>query len=277
MFAQSTAINRTSVRLVRRISQQPQTLHCKLIDICPGNKSRNVKLFTFTAKQFFSFKPGQFLSLHIPGCNIVGGYSVVSPPYEAMEKALFKLAIKYSNYPPTVYMYNKSQVGTEMEFAVGGNFYYDTESKRNLLLIAGGAGINPLFSILQEFMHYRNLRKMAENAVTPAIRLLYSIKTWDDVQFHDTIDSLMEKEIFKCTYFITQQQDINLKSSIPYIKGRINKTELEKQIQSFPEDSRTTPLCYICGPLHMITHIHQQLLDIGIPEQDIYYENKHYY
>ena len=63
----------------------------------------------------------------------------------------FGLAIQYSDHPPTHWMHNNCNVGTELKVRVGGDFWYDPPPPliSDLLLVAGGIGINPIYSILR--------------------------------------------------------------------------------------------------------------------------------
>ncbi len=70
-------------------------------------------------------------------------------------------------------------VGSVVNVRVGGDFYFQpTSDSRNLLLIAGGIGINPIWSIVQETLEMdrqSNLRRF--------ICVLYSAKTTDELVF----------------------------------------------------------------------------------------------
>lgn len=61
------------------------------------------------------------------------------------------LAIQYSVHPPTHWLHTSCAVGSRLKIKVGGDFYYEATPPKlsDLLLIAGGIGINPLYSILQ--------------------------------------------------------------------------------------------------------------------------------
>ena len=69
------------------------------------------------------------------------------------------------------------QVGSKVSLRVGGDFYYDPskeEQKRTLVLIAGGVGINPIFSIVQ---HLSNLGSRVNTVV------LYSAASMKELIF----------------------------------------------------------------------------------------------
>ena len=66
---------------------------------------------------------------------------------------------------------------------VGGDFYFDPqpgESIPDLLLIAGGVGINPLYSIVQ---HVCDLKQENDLGYTGKTLLLFSAKNEDELLF----------------------------------------------------------------------------------------------
>lgn len=74
-----------------------------------------------------------------------------------------------------------------MALRVGGNFFFDphpADTTADLVLIAGGVGINPLFSIL---LHVADLHRKQEKEGTGyqigMTNLLYSVKNTDELLF----------------------------------------------------------------------------------------------
>lgn len=47
------------------------------------------------------------VDLHIPSEDVVGGYSITSPPHQLMEQGTINLAIQHSDHPPTFWMTTK--------------------------------------------------------------------------------------------------------------------------------------------------------------------------
>ena len=68
--------------------------------------------------------------------------------------------------------------------AVGGDFIYPPPSPEphNLMLVAGGVGINPLLSILRYLAGIRETDK-SELKVPQEVHLLYSAKTCDELLY----------------------------------------------------------------------------------------------
>jgi Flavodoxin reductases (ferredoxin-NADPH reductases) family 1 len=69
---------------------------------------------------------------------------------------------------------------------VGGDIYYDTrdeDKSTNLLLIAGGVGINPLFSIFQNNFEFLGVNIVADRSTIGKTMLLYSAPSKDELVF----------------------------------------------------------------------------------------------
>ncbi|CAK0803826.1 unnamed protein product, partial [Prorocentrum cordatum] len=99
----------------------------------------------------FTFRPGNWVDFFIDGCPKVGGYSMCSVPAEL---PVLRLAVKRSQHPPAAWCHSEAaQPGADVQIKAGGKFdwevFPDSAGVGHLLLVAGGIGINPLYSILQ--------------------------------------------------------------------------------------------------------------------------------
>lgn len=105
------------------------------------------------------FLPGQWVDLFIPGVHTVGGFSFTSTPRQLEKEGSFELAVKRSTHPPAAWLHNKARVGDCVSVHVGGSFrYLPGDEHRPLLLVAGGIGITPLFSILKHVCELQDSR-----------------------------------------------------------------------------------------------------------------------
>ena len=127
------------------------------------------------------------VDVHIPSVETVGGYSITSTPHLLRERGVFTLAIQHSSHPPTLWMTSQCREGDTLSVRVGGDFVYDptpSEScdsplmSRDLCLIAGGIGINPLMSIL---LHHTKLVELGQAA--GRVNLLYSARNVSELLF----------------------------------------------------------------------------------------------
>ena len=86
--------------------------------------------------------------MFIPAMETVGGFSITSTPKKL---PYFDLAVQKTNHPPTLWLAEECKVGDVVSIRSGGTFYWDKSfDKKKVMLVAGGIGINPLFSILSE-------------------------------------------------------------------------------------------------------------------------------
>ncbi|XP_016138893.1 oxidoreductase NAD-binding domain-containing protein 1-like [Sinocyclocheilus grahami] len=209
----------------------------------------------------FSFRAGQWVDFFIPGVDTVGGFSICSSPGLLQREGVIELAVKYTRHPPAHWIHTKCSVDSPVAVRVGGNFYFDPQPSEpvvDLLLIAGGVGINPLYSIL---LHAADLLKHTH--------LCYSAKNTKELLFKNTIIDICHEQPdkFSCDFHVTQQSSDIEQELQPYtINGRISEEELKRHVD--PEHT----LCYLCGPPPMIEKVNSDLQKVGLSEDRILFE-----
>ncbi|KAJ6171171.1 hypothetical protein N7470_000238 [Penicillium chermesinum] len=107
--------------------------------------------------QPFTFQPGQWLDVHIPSITNAGGFTITSTPADAQgASAHVELAVQDSpSNPAAAWLWKPEReiINQEVNIRVGGSFTWppsgiESSLVKNVLLVAGGVGINPLISIL---------------------------------------------------------------------------------------------------------------------------------
>ncbi|XP_054993169.1 oxidoreductase NAD-binding domain-containing protein 1 isoform X2 [Sorex araneus] len=213
-----------------------------------------------------------WVDFFIPGVSVVGGFSICSSPKLLEQERMIELAVKYANHPPSLWIHNQCKLDSEVALRVGGEFCFDpqpTDASRNLVLIAGGVGINPLLSILR---HAADLHRERANTgsgyETGQIRLLYSAKNTSELLFKQNILDLVNEfpEKIACSLHVTKQTTQISADLKPYItEGRITEKQLRDHI------SKET-LFYICGPPPMTDFFSKQLETSQVPREHICFE-----
>ncbi|XP_026784062.1 oxidoreductase NAD-binding domain-containing protein 1 isoform X2 [Pangasianodon hypophthalmus] len=197
----------------------------------------------------FSFRAGQWVDFFIPGMEKVGGFSVCSSPDLLHREQVIELAVKYTQHPPAHWIHTKCTLGSQVEVRVGGDFYFDpmpSDHTVDLLLVAGGVGINPLYSIL---MHAVDLLRLP-HAYTPGhTHLCYSAKNTKELLFKNSITGICREfpDKFSCDFLVTRQ-DFEIEPGLQSYttSGKISQEVLRRHVNP----GRT--LCYLCGPPPMI-------------------------
>ncbi|XP_023386511.1 oxidoreductase NAD-binding domain-containing protein 1 isoform X3 [Pteropus vampyrus] len=212
------------------------------------------------------------IDFFIPGVSVVGGFSICSSPRLLEQERMIELAVKYTNHPPALWIHNQCTLDSEVAVRVGGEFFFDPEPSdvsRNLVLIAGGVGINPLLSILR---HSADLHRERANKGSGyeigTIKLFYSAKNTSELLFKKNILDLVNEfpEKIACSLHVTKQTTQISAELKPYItEGRITEKEIRDHI------SKET-LFYICGPPPMTDFFSKQLENSHVPKEHICFE-----
>uniref|UniRef100_G3NVD2 Oxidoreductase NAD-binding domain-containing protein 1 n=1 Tax=Gasterosteus aculeatus TaxID=69293 RepID=G3NVD2_GASAC len=242
---------------------------CGIVD-----ESETVKRLRIAVHPDFSFKAGQWVDFFIPGVETVGGFSMCSSPGLLQREGVVELAVKYTKHPPAHWIHSACTVGSRVAMRVGGDFFFNpapSDPSVDLLLVAGGVGINPLYSILLHtsgLLHLNHASGGRDYKIGSA-HLFYSAKNTQELLFKSSIIEACREfpDKLSCDLHVTQQS-ADVESHLqPFVsRGRITEEELRSHV----DPQRT--LCYLCGPRPMIEAISSSLLDFGLPKTRILFE-----
>lgn len=212
-----------------------------------------------------SFHPGQWLDFFIPGVEKVGGFSMYSSPQTLERLGTLGLAVKVSTWPPAHWVHTQCKVGDRVAFRFGGDFFYPSlglPEPHSLLLVAGGVGINPLFSI---WLQARHLVQTAADTSPVKVQLVYSAATKEERIFSESLDqTVSESKVFSTTYLVTKEGEEGC-------TGRVTKEHLREALETQHRDGVRT-ICYLCGPPEMTSQVSTWLGELGVAGEDVRYE-----
>lgn len=120
-------------------------------------ETKDAKRITFVSKQIPYFQAGNYLTveLEINGSVVTRPYSIVSSPARAYKEKAIDIIVKdYKNGFVSSYLNHQLQIGDEVLLEVGlGNFnYVEYRDNKNIVAIAGGAGITPFLSMAHDIV-----------------------------------------------------------------------------------------------------------------------------
>jgi ferredoxin-NADP reductase len=127
---------------------------------------------------------------------------------------------------------------------IWGAIHYKGEG----IFIAGGAGVTPFIAIF---------RKLYEDGKTGNNKLIFSNRTSQDIILKEEFERMLEKNFIN-----TLTDEVNPL----YDHRRIDKAYLQEKIKDLQQ------YFYICGPDAMVEAVSRDLLDIGVPEENIVIE-----
>lgn len=125
-------------------------------------------------------------------------------------------------------------------------------SPRPVQLIAGGSGVVPLFAMAAA--HGR-----AGDATE--FRLMYSVRTPDDVFFRDELDALQASGAVQLDYVYTRRTP----DGWPTAAGRVTEALLDQVAVT----AASHPLVYVCGPTPFVEAVASWLIKAGHRPGDV--------
>mmetsp|Transcript_2933 Transcript_2933/g.7081 ORF Transcript_2933/g.7081 Transcript_2933/m.7081 type:complete len:279 (+) Transcript_2933:240-1076(+) len=214
----------------------------------------------------FSFKPGQWVDFFIDGCSVIGGYSLCSI---ASELPKLRLAVKRSTHPPAAWCHSEAcRAGVVVQMKAGGGFFWDSDdalekSCEHLVLVSGGIGINPLYSIAQTVVRQDSSKLPNLRRVT----LLYSAAKPSELAFRQDLEDLAASDQRFDVEFRVTRNDGAEKEPFEGPTERIDAPALRKAV--FGLKTREV-LAFVCGPSEMTDAIVDSLRgEVGLPEERV--------
>lgn len=201
------------------------------------------------------YQPGQFLNffLDIDGKEVVRQYSFSSTallnetPGVTIKRVAGGLA---SNY-----LIDHTKAGDSVMVSdPGGRFTTTFGKDRNVLMIAGGSGITPLFSILKSI-----LSKESGSKVT----LLYASKDYESIIFRKELEALQQRyNGLHVTHFLSVQETI-IDTHLDLKYRRMNQSDLQHHVAAGHLE------VFICGPDSLMNFSSESLTTFGIAPETI--------
>lgn len=133
-----------------------------------------------------SFKAGQFVSFDVvnpkTGRTVTRPYSILSPPSE--QDAVTLLLNLVPDGPGSTYLFGLKK-GDEAQFkGPAGNFYLRDDPGKDLLFVATGTGIVPVWSMLHDQL---------EGGSDRSITLYWGLRSQKDLYYQDELAALARK------------------------------------------------------------------------------------
>jgi glycine betaine catabolism B len=201
-------------------------------------------------------KPGQFLTFHlnIDGKRISRCYSICSSPLKTAYIEITPKRIK--NGYVSGFLNDRAMPGLIIQASgPAGQFYFDEEVHRDIVLIAAGSGITPMMAML---------RYIEERGTDVPVTLIYCVRNSQDIIFQQELTRL-SRSLAQFRLIITLSAP---DAGWTGIQGRVNKELLLERILDFH-----SPTFFLCGPGAFMQHVSELLKEQGVSADRIKQES----
>ena len=212
----------------------------------------------------FQYKAGQYLTFKffIQGKQHRRAYSLCSSP--TLDKDLQVCIKKIANGLVSNYVFQSWHKGDVVEvLPPNGNFCVETEANRlhHYILIAGGSGITPIFSILRTVLHEEHFA---------FVTLIYANVHENAIIFKNWIDNLQRKHKDRFAVHHILENPIGVWTGLT---GRIGNDDSIKLLKEVVQRHNIESSVYLCGPSGMMEVTKQILEKLKYPKENIFTES----
>lgn len=233
-----------------KLLQTERTHKARIIAAIPLTKDETlfrIQIVDPKSRELFSFLPGQFVMVEVPGCGEVA----ISISGSSSNKEFIELCIrKVGKVTSMIHRLNAgAMVGIRGPF--GTNFPMREMNGSNVLLIAGGLGIVPLRSSISWVNEHRQDYK--------DITILYGARNPDQLLFDYQYEEW--RKVYGLEMLtIVEEPDDSWEGPVGLI------TKLFDQVPIDPDDT----FAVVCGPPVMFKFVCGRLSEMGIPRQRMF-------
>lgn len=205
----------------------------------------NVKSFFFSASNLKKHKSGQYFDLKLTNNKSARSFSVASSPKIGYLEFVIQ-KIDSGKLSPFLF---DLKIGDEIEInGPRGDFYFLSNSKKDLLLIAGGTGIVPFISILRH--HYKNFKERK-------INLIYSVTSESDLLFKNEFNKYRESDSNLTIHYVFTRNNTNQRINLRVLSDLLNNSSI------------SSSSIYIAGSTSFVENIYSNLIKLGFSSRSI--------
>jgi ferredoxin-NADP reductase len=197
-------------------------------------------------------RPGQFLTFDwlLDGEKLARSYSIASSPTQT---GFIEIAVKKQpEGRVSSYLNEHASLGLTVE-ARGpfGQFCFDPQRHKSIVLLAGGSGITPMLSIL---------RHIDDRCLDTKVVLFYSVRTERDVIFESELE-LLDARLPNFVRIVVPTRPDNGESR-----------HLSRELITWELDEINRHTFFLCGPEAFMDHVRGILSELGVDPSRILQE-----
>jgi ferredoxin-NADP reductase len=201
----------------------------------------------------FSFRPGQYLALRIPGVSDPRGDSrTLSMSSAPSDLDAVTITTREGTSPFKRELFRMTPGSVVEIWGPFGSFTPDPT--RPAVLLCGGVGITPFRSVIREAANRRS---------TVPLTLLYSSRSVEEIVYRNELEELAQRwDKLRLAMSVTRPAG---HSNWSGLTGRIDRAKVRRYADDFRE-----PRYYVSGPPAMVRELEGVLTgEVGVPPNEI--------
>ena len=207
----------------------------------------------FDEGQKLSFRPGQYVDLNVPGTDQWRSYSMASTAQD-VRGLDFMLKISPGGLWST-YLTSKAQIGDPVELRGPFGSFYLREESSQMVFVAGGSGLAPVWAMLQQ---------MRAECDARAAWLYFGARSAEDLVYVEKLRRL-EQELPNFHF-------IPALSEPEKTPGWTGEAGLVTEVLGRKQSSWMGTEGYLCGPPGMVDAAIRVLTERGVPVERIFFD-----
>ncbi|MFT4561815.1 MAG: propane monooxygenase reductase subunit [Gammaproteobacteria bacterium] len=217
--------------------------------------THDIRRFDVQLDSPMEFRAGQYADITLPGTGVTRSYSMANSP---SEQNTMSFIIKI--YPDGAFselLANSAKIGDAIEIeGPFGTSFRNAKHEGPTLLVGGGSGMAPLWSILND---------IAENDAAKPVRFFYGARTEQDLFYLDEIAAIGEKlgDFEFIPALSDQQGNDGWSGATGFVHDNVAST--------YAGTGRNITLdAYACGPPPMVDAVLGVFQQIGVDADNIH-------
>jgi len=195
----------------------------------------------------FSYNPGQFIMLSIPGVG-ESPFSISSTP---SRPGILELGVRKVGKVTDALFQKKDNEVVYIRGPYGNGFKLDQMVNKDLIIVAGGLGVISLRSILYYVLDNRDQFKK--------VFFLYGSRNPNEFLFKDEFFQLKERDDIECLYTVDK----------PNAEWTENVGVVPKLLENIPKIDPLETTAVVVGPPVMYKFVIDEFLKLKIPKNQI--------
>ncbi|QJB32079.1 ferredoxin--NADP reductase [Chitinophaga oryzae] len=220
-----------------------------------------------TRGETFQYLAGQFinLTLRIDGQPVTRSYSLSSAPGTDAAPAITIKKVAGGLMSGHI-VENAERIHSWDIDGPYGAFTLDddTSSYRHIVLLAGGSGITPLFSIARTLSHQQPDAR---------ITLLYASRSIPETIFKNALDEWEARHNNIRIQYVLSKHTAAADDPANIMSGRLNRIIIKKLVKQAISDATAPAHFFLCGPAELMKLHQESLASLGVPETHIRLES----